>query len=251
MDNAAISKPSISKQDPEVSNDRDRVLLLFEGHIGIAKFYANQYWYPNSDNEDLFQVAKLALYKAACAFNEDKGPFPPYAAAYIKGELKHYFRDNKSAVHIPRHIIEDALTVNKHFPNFTDYQTIPSQAEIAKALNCAPSHAEDIQLALAARYGINPIDGKNFYTDDENENDNSPINTLFSIENGFEEILIADAIKRLITTFSPTESEIFSLRRKGYSQRKIAKELGFNQMAVSRMLRTMLVKTKEALCIDV
>ncbi|MEI6040463.1 MAG: sigma-70 family RNA polymerase sigma factor [Candidatus Berkelbacteria bacterium] len=57
---------------------------------------------PPSEKDDCLQVARIALLKAITRFDPNKGVvFYTYARQLIIGDIKHYFRDKFSFVHIP------------------------------------------------------------------------------------------------------------------------------------------------------
>jgi RNA polymerase sigma-B factor len=73
-------------------------------HLGVADAVAHRFRCPGHDSEDLRQVARLALVKAARRYRSDRGErgFVPYAVATVTGELKRYLRDQSWAVRPPR-----------------------------------------------------------------------------------------------------------------------------------------------------
>ena len=77
-------------------------------HLGlvqpIARHYARQ---SGQDIDDLIQVGRLGLLKAASGFRSDQGcQFKTYARPHIRGAILHYLRDQSSLVRLPRRVEE-------------------------------------------------------------------------------------------------------------------------------------------------
>ena len=75
--------------------------------MGVADAIAARYRRRGIAEEDLRQVAYLALTKAASNFDPDAGhDFLSYAVPTIRGELRRYFRDSGWMVRPPRRVQE-------------------------------------------------------------------------------------------------------------------------------------------------
>src|SRR3954454_3479603 len=82
---------------------------LVRGLMPTARRIARSYHAPHQQ-EDLEQVAYLALVKAARRYRPELGSsFQSYAIPTIYGELKRHFRDHGWDVHVPRLLQERAL----------------------------------------------------------------------------------------------------------------------------------------------
>lgn len=79
--------------------------LILE-HLDLATRLAHGYAARGIELDDLVQVARLGLVKAAGHFDPDRGDFAPYAAATIRGELKRHFRDHGWDLRPPRRLQE-------------------------------------------------------------------------------------------------------------------------------------------------
>ena len=76
---------------------------LVEMHIGLAIHIARRFDRGPRRDEDIEQVALLALVKAVDRFDPGRGvPFAAFAGRTIEGELKRYFRDATWAMQVPR-----------------------------------------------------------------------------------------------------------------------------------------------------
>ncbi|NNE94592.1 MAG: sigma-70 family RNA polymerase sigma factor [Acidimicrobiales bacterium] len=92
---------------------RDRNALV-EAHIGFAHHIARRYGNRGVSEEDLRQIALLALVKSVDRFDVEHGAaFTSFAGRTIEGEIKRYFRDATWAVRVPRSTKELHLLVRR------------------------------------------------------------------------------------------------------------------------------------------
>jgi RNA polymerase sigma-B factor len=92
----------------------DQHALILD-HLSLATRLARGFRGRGVDLDDLEQVARLALVKAAAGFDAARGEFPAFAAATIRGEIKRYFRDRAWSVRPPRRVQEtQALIQAEH-----------------------------------------------------------------------------------------------------------------------------------------
>jgi RNA polymerase sigma-B factor len=79
---------------------------LIEKHLSLAAHLARRYVSRGEPFEDLLQVARLGLIKAAGRWDPCRGAFTTYAVPTILGELRRYFRDSTWPVRAPRSLQE-------------------------------------------------------------------------------------------------------------------------------------------------
>ena len=83
-----------------------QVLAYLDLVSPIARYYSRA---SGQDQDDLIQVGRLGLLKAAQQFNAGVGSnFKVYAKAHIRGAILHYLRDNSGLVRLPRRLQEQA-----------------------------------------------------------------------------------------------------------------------------------------------
>lgn len=87
---------------------REHVVLAA---MGLADSLASRYRGRGIDLEDLRQVARLALVKAAGRYRPSEGPFTSFAVPTITGEIKRHFRDQGWVVRPPRSLQEGRASV--------------------------------------------------------------------------------------------------------------------------------------------
>lgn len=68
---------------------------LLRRNEGLLHHALKRFSYSNEAYEDLFQVARLGLIKAAQRYDRERGnSFATYAMAIVDGEIRHYLRDS-------------------------------------------------------------------------------------------------------------------------------------------------------------
>ncbi|MCJ7795543.1 MAG: sigma-70 family RNA polymerase sigma factor [Thermoleophilia bacterium] len=68
---------------------------LLRRNEGLLHHALKRFSYSSEAYEDLFQVARLGLIKAAQRYDRQRGTsFATYAVAIVDGEIRHYLRDN-------------------------------------------------------------------------------------------------------------------------------------------------------------
>ena len=128
---------------------------VVELNMGVADAIASRYRRRGVADEDLQQVAYLALTKAARKFDPDAGhDFLSYAVPTIRGELCRYFRDSGWMVRPPRKVQE------------LQSRIFAAQSEMSLTLGRSPSPREvaahlaepvgDVEEALAAEGCFTP-----------------------------------------------------------------------------------------------
>ncbi len=133
---------------------KDRIVRL---NLGLARreahYWANQ---CQENYEDLLQVGSIGLVSAIDRFDLAKGyAFSTFALPYIRGEIQHYLRDKSSVVRVPRRWLEmlhKSASVNQQFQ--AEYQRLPSDAEMAAALDISVSEWQEVRLAQQNRRAI-------------------------------------------------------------------------------------------------
>jgi RNA polymerase sigma-B factor len=133
---------------------KDRIVRLNLGLVRReAHYWANQ---CQENYEDLLQVGSIGLVSAIDRFDLAKGyAFSTFAMPYIRGEIQHYLRDKSSVVRVPRRWLEmlhKSASVNQQFQ--ADYQRLPSDTEMAAALDISISEWQEVRLAQQNRRAI-------------------------------------------------------------------------------------------------
>ncbi|MGL5830350.1 MAG: sigma-70 family RNA polymerase sigma factor [Angustibacter sp.] len=212
--------------DPEA---RERLIL---DYLPLAHRLARRFYGRGEHQDDLNQVALLALVRAADGFDPCRStPFPAYAIPSILGELRRYFRDYGWAIRVPRRLQElqagiasttDALT---HSLGAT-----PEPTQVAKSLGVA---CEDVRAGLlaATAYRATSLDAPS------GTSTSTLGDSLAVREQSFDGVEARHVLAQVMPQLSAEERHILGLRFfHQLTQAEIARELGLTQMQVCRQL---------------
>lgn len=202
-------------------------------NMPVADSVVSRYRSRGVANDDLRQVAYLALTKAARRFDPSAGhDFLSFCVPTIRGEVRRYFRDKAWMIRPPRRIQE------------LQHELTQAQRDLSITLGRPPLPAE-----LATHVGADPADVREAM---EGQGCFSPTSldrpvgdelgtTLGELIGGQDDnraaaearVVLAPVVRRL----SGRDRHILELRFfEGLTQREIAEDLGVTQMQVSRLL---------------
>ena len=207
--------------DHHHAQDEDLVLE----HLGLAAALARRFSGRGVDMDDLEQVARLALVKAARRYDPRQGPFPPFATATIQGELKRHFRDRAWMVRPPRRLQEiQAMIVAEQLPEVTSANV----DELAERLGVDPQELKD---AAAARgcFHADPMDELRTRREFAQTDDN------------LDMVVAWTSVSRPLRELDKPARQLLHWRFvDGLTQQVIADRLGISQMQVSRRISKVL-----------
>lgn len=217
-------------EDPAAYSDE-----LVRRHSDLAASIARRYRGKGVDEDDLLQVANMALLKAIQRYDGSIGPIRPYAAATISGELKRLLRDRGWSVRVPRSLQERSLEVARTAEQLGQRLNRPPEVgEIASQLDISE---EEVVEAMNARhaYASSSID---------RPAESTGVTLLERLEDDDPGLLLADdrvVVEEAIKKLPERQQRILGLRfNEDMTQTEIASELGISQMHVSRLLSTAL-----------
>ena len=219
------------------------------GQSGLDEVVTRHLWLADSlarslargrDDQDLLQVARLGLVEAARRFQPERGDFLAFAAATIRGTLKHHFRDHGWVVRPSRQAQELAAELRRAWPSLAQtLGAIPSERDLAARLGSTLSEVREAQQASLGYIG-HPLD--------------TAADSDTGLSTGGEEVdrlearLVVDQIWRELTD---GEQQLVRLRfYEQRSQSEIAVMLGTSQMQVSRRLTRLLAKLRALIGVD-
>jgi RNA polymerase sigma-B factor len=224
---------------PEDTSARDELVAMFQP---LAEYLARRFTGRGEPLEDLKQVANIGLLSAIDRFDPTREVrFSTYAAATIVGELKRHLRDKAWTIRVPRPLQELGLRINRLIPELSqEFGRSPTISEIADRSGSTPEEVLEAMDAVQA-YSTASLDAP------IGEGGQSPMDTVGEIDPSIELVegwtTIAPAIKDL----TDRERRVLRLRFfSGWSQSRIAEDIGVSQMHVSRILAHALERLRDA-----
>ena len=220
----------------------DRLVAL---HLPLARSAANRYQTHRDDHEDVFQVACLGLVKAVLRFDPGVGaPFGAFATPTITGEVRRYFRDHAWDIRPPRWIQELRPDVQRAVERMThELGRRPSVPEVAERLDAGAAEVGEALGAVRNCLNVHSLDmpsdgaGTLAVRDSLGETDHD-------LETAPERI----ALRPLVAALDDRDRKIIVLRFvRGYTQRRIADEVGLSQTQVCRLLDRILADLRAQL----
>ncbi len=213
---------------------REEVVML---NMPVAESIASRYRDRGLEQDDLAQVAYMGLVKAARGFDPSMGKdFLQYAVPTVAGEVKRHFRDAGWMIRPPRRIQEMQANVSRAANDLgQSLGRSPRPSEIAEVLD---QPVEEVIEALTAFgcFRVQPLDlpvgedGALTLADSIGGDDPE-------LDRAEARILLGPAMRNL----SDRDRRILALRfGLGWTQEKIATDIGVTQMQVSRLLSRIL-----------
>lgn len=131
---------------------REQIVLAA---IDLADSVAHRYRGRGVDLEDLQQVARLALVKAAARYRPAEGTFSAFAVPTISGEVKRHFRDHGWVVRPPRSLQERRAAVTSAQESLRHLLARDATAEEVAELLGVDGSA--VRQALLCASGFRPV----------------------------------------------------------------------------------------------
>lgn len=195
--------------------------------LPLAETLARRYRGRGADADDLLQVARLGLVKAARGYRPGSpSGFTAYAVPTISGEIKRFFRDHQWLVRPPRALQELQQQVVECRRALGQARgRMVTDAEVAQALGIDSQRVRAVALS-----------GNAYRAASEDLLREHP-----TLDAGYDQVLDRLALADLFASLGPRDSRLLWLRFvEEQSQSAIAEELGVSQMQVSRLLRSLL-----------
>lgn len=211
----------------ETERCRHEAVLL---SLDLADMVARRYSGRGIEDDDLVQVARMALVKAVRGYRAGRGhSFAAYAVPTVSGEVKRYFRDRGWAVRPPRRLQERRVQLLAAEEDLRhELSREPSRAELAERL--ALDLAElDETAACATAYHAHSLDVPG--------RDGRTFDVGVDGEDEADRLVVRDALRHALAQLTDREREIVRLRFvEECTQSEIGAVLGVSQMQVSRLL---------------
>jgi RNA polymerase sigma-B factor len=225
------------------AGDAEAREIVILRHQRLVRAIVRDYRSGGFSDQDLRQAGVIGLITAIDRFQADRGArFATYAAALVRGEVRHLLRDHGWAVQVPRPMQDlGRRAAIERDRQAQAHGRTPSVEETAAALDADPG---DVANALDARRSYRAAS----YAEASDEGPGEAARTAAADDHGYEltelRMDLVWALRRL-----PVQQRRAVILRftRGQPQQAIAADLGVSQMQVSRLLRRTLTELRERL----
>ncbi|MGB4645462.1 MAG: sigma-70 family RNA polymerase sigma factor [Dictyoglomaceae bacterium] len=219
--------------------DEKALIGLLEIFDDLIYFWASKFTHYGEPFEDLVQVGYLGFLKAIENYDPEKGELSTYISHCVLGEIRHYLRDRKDSIRIPRTVKKlisnmDAF-IDKVWEEENRYPTIE---EIAKALNITK---ESVRELFRVKDSIRTLSIEELGIEKDRIRSESLQSFRLPVE---DKIALENAISKLPEIQRKIIEYIFY---QDLTQGEVAKILKISQSQVSRLFKNALSKLKELL----
>lgn len=216
---------------------QEAVLLTLDLPERVARRYQGR----GIDSDDLVQVGRVALVKAARGYRSGHGNgFASYALPTILGEVKRHFRDCGWAVRPPRRLQEVRAQMSGEEDRLTQsLQRWPSVSELAEALEVEVEELRSARQSGAA-YTATSLD--------LSSEEGAVVDVVAAESADIDRLLRLRVVCQKVNRLSERERLIVHLRFvEEKTQSEIGAVLGVSQMQVSRLLSAIIAKLRHDL----
>ncbi len=235
------ASPSTTTAPPDEVHGAAAEALVME-HLRLADSLARRYAGRGLEPDDLAQVARLALVKAAHRFDPSLGDcFPAYATVCVSGEIKRHFRDAGWMVRPPRRLQE--LSVQQRQAEFDLSLRLgrqPTAPELSAALGISEQELRRVQATAGCFHGASL---------DAPAHQDSGVSPRADHEE--DPAVVIDERDWLGTALAGlTERELGVIRLRfvdDMTQSQIGTHIGLSQIQVSRILRATLARLRSTM----
>ncbi len=227
----------------ETTSERRRQELLdyvVRINMGVARTVAGRYFHRGVDEDDLVQVAYMALTRAARDFDASRHQdFLSYAVPTIRGELKKHFRDQGWMVRPPRRVQEAQARITRAEGALSQELGRPVRpSELAERLDMG---VDDVIEALAADGCFAPSSLDRPVAANGDAGGVALVDFLGESDQTAPAAEARVVLGPVVRQLKPRDRRIVYLRFfEQRSQQEIADEIGVTQMQVSRLLARIL-----------
>jgi RNA polymerase sigma-B factor len=201
----------------------------------MVRSCVRRYQTPPELADELMQAGYLGLMKAITNFDPDVGAgLPAYAQPCISGEIKRYFRDQRSQIRIQRPLQELRQEIRAATDTLTQQLgRAPKPAELAGLLNVSEAQVTEAQGASRAFRALS-LDAPA-----ADEDDGASLGELTGQDDPrLQHLVDIESVHAHWAELDDQSQLLLTLRFYGnMTQEQIGERLGVSQMQVSRLLR--------------
>lgn len=223
------------RPEHEIEQARHEAVLL---SLDLADMVARRYSGRGIEDDDLVQVARMALVKAVQGYRPGRGhSFAAYAVPTMSGEVKRWFRDKGWAVRPPRRLQERRVQLLAAEETLRhELCREPRRDELARRLGLDLAELNETAACFTA-YNAQSLDAPAY--------DGGAVDVAVDGEMEAERLVLRDALCHALSRLTERERAIVRLRFiEERTQSEIGAELGVSQMQVSRLLAGILQRLR-------
>jgi len=216
---------------------------LVRTNMGVARSIAARYRNRGISDDDLEQVAYLALVRAARAYDHSRGhDFMSFCVPSIRGEVRRHFRDLGWMVRPPRRVQELQSRLERSESDLQHHLgRAPKTDELARELDAPVSDVEEALATVGCFTPVSLDQPTSTETTSIADQIGSPDASLDAVE---ARVMLAPVVRRL----DHRERRILELRFfHCCTQQEIADDIGVTQMQVSRLLSGLMARLRTQL----
>ena len=211
---------------------KDKILVMYSP---LVEYIARKLAFNRSDVDDLVQVGSIGLLRSLERFDVSKETdFSTFATPNIIGEIKHYFRDKKGILKIPRKLQETNSKIKKYVKEQQVRGVSPTVTQIAEHLDVPEDRVLESLEASQSQLVLS-LDSPAY----NRSSGGSSQSLLDGLGKDGDDRMILNKVtlNEALNTLTPREKKIVYLRYyNGLSQTEIAKQTNLSQMHISRLL---------------
>jgi RNA polymerase sigma-B factor len=235
----------LDELDRTTSPERRQQLFeeLVRVNMGVARSIAARYRNRGIGQDDLVQVAYLALVRAARSYDHASGhDFLSYVVPSIRGEVRRYFRDLGWMVRPPRRVQEIQGVLERTQSDL--HNTLGRPPEPEELASVMGASVAEVREALAATGCFTPAS-----LDQMTSTETTSLgDQLGAPERGQDAIEARLVLAPLVRSLNDRERRILELRFfRDCTQQEIADDIGVTQMQVSRLLSGLMTRMRRQL----
>ena len=213
----------------------EKLLILNASLImSIAKRFIGR----GQELEDIIEVGKIGLIKAANGFDEERGCcFSTYAFPMITGEIKRFLRDD-GIIRVSRELRKNSFIIAKAKESF--FKEHLREARLHEICEITKLSEEEITTSLEATSHVSSLD------DLTSADGNLTYADILSSEDNISHLTERLALRQEIESLCDFEKKLINLRYfKNLTQSKVAEILGTSQVTISRTEKKIIDKLRQ------
>lgn len=217
------------------AGDQDREDLVL-AHGRLADALARRFAGRGEPLEDLEQVARLGLVRAAERYDPDRGvPFGAFAVPTVVGELKRHFRDRTWTVGVPRRVRDLVPAVRSAAQDLRDADGRPPTVDRIAA-----------HLGLEVEVVLEVMDAAGAYRPSSLDAGGPTVAEQEPSADHAARVAQREELRGLLHELDDRDRTVVLLALYAdWTQQRIADQVGLSQEQVSRVLRRSLARLAE------